>query len=224
MPVTTIAFDTSTPLTVAAVSVNGGILESSLEAPPGGHPAHCAQLVGALDSLLAAAGSGWDEVERIGVGAGPGTFTGIRIASSTAEGLRRSTGACVVPVSSLEALALPLAARGPGRPVVSVIDAKRGEVFAAGWSTSGRLLFGPVACGPQTLVETLRTLEPEWALAGELPSSFEEEIAASGLVAERGASAMPAHALCELALSGDPVAGPALPRYVRDPDAVRPNG
>ena len=79
---TTIAFDTSTPLTVAAVSVNGGILERSLEAPPGGHPAHCAQLVGALDSLLAGAGSGWDEVERIGVGAGPGTFTGIRVASS----------------------------------------------------------------------------------------------------------------------------------------------
>lgn len=221
---TTIAFDTSTPLTVAAVNVNGEIFDSSLEAPAGSHPAHCAQLVGALDSLLTAAGSRWDEVERIGVGAGPGTFTGIRIASSTAEGLRRPTGASVVPVSSLEALALPLCGAGPGRPIVSVIDAKRGEVFAAGWSRSGDLLFGPVAWGPHALVERLQTLDRGWALAGELPGSFEEAIAASGVVTERGPTAIPPRALCELAISGDPVPGPALPTYVREPDAVRPNG
>ena len=221
---TTIAFDTSTPLTVSSVLVGGEVLESSLEAPAGGHPAHCAHLVGALDSLLEAAGSRWDEVERIGVGAGPGTFTGIRIASSTAEGLRRPTGASVVPVSSLEALALPLCGAGPGRPTVSVIDAKRGEVFAAGWSRSGDLLFGPVACSPQALVEQLQTLDSGWALAGELPGSFEEAIAASGVVTERGPTAIPPRALCELALSGDPVPGPALPTYVRDPDAVRLNG
>ena len=221
---TTIAFDTSTPLTVAAVSVNGGILERSLEAPPGGHPAHCAQLVGALDSLLAAAGSGWDEVERIGVGAGPGTFTGIRIASSTAEGLRRSTGASVVPLSSLEALALASSGVRSAHPVVSVIDAKRGEVFAAGWSSSGDMLFGPVASGPGALVERLRAYNHAWAIAGELPGPFEEELSAAGLIAERGPSAIPGRSLCELALIGDPVPGPALPEYVRDPDAVRPGG
>src|SRR4051812_22319949 len=85
---------------------------------------------------------GWDDVARICVGTGPGGFTGLRLGVSTARALSQSHDLPIVGVSSLEALArgVELASANeldlPGHPEVSgpvlaVIDARRGEVFAA---------------------------------------------------------------------------------------------
>lgn len=69
------------------------------------------------------------DVDAVGVTRGPGTFTGLRIGISTVKGLCLSTGASVVGVSSLAALAFPLARSD--RPVVVMIDARRQEVYWA---------------------------------------------------------------------------------------------
>ena len=221
---TTIAFDTSTSRTVAAASCGGAVAEAVLEPPGGGRPGHSAQLLAALDGLLDQAGSGWEEVDRIAVGTGPGTFTGLRIAAATAEGLRRATEATVVGVSSLEALAQP--ALGGDLPVASLIDARRGEVFAAGWDPAGEPLFGPVAVSPDGLVEQLAAISGRWLVAGEAPEPFGAALSQAGIAppGDESRSAVSGRALCELAGRALPVVGPVKPAYVREPDAVRADG
>lgn len=221
---TIVAFDTSTSRTVVAVRSGEETLETVLEAPGGGHPAHSAQLLPAIDSLLAQSSTGWGETTRIGVGAGPGTFTGLRISAATAEGLRRATRAEVVPVPSLEALARSLPEGDRDLPVVAVIDARRGEVFCAAWSAEGKEIFGPTAEGPQEFAGRLSREAAKWRLSGELPAPFEDALAGSGLIGLRGPTGISGTALCELAASLSPVHGPVMPLYVREPDAVKVHG
>lgn len=220
---TTIAFDTSTTATVAAVSHAGKVFETRLDAPNGGHPAHSRQLLDSLEALLGQAGAAWRDVERVGVGTGPGTFTGLRIASATAEGLRRSIGAEIVPVSSLEALAWPALGSEEATAVCAVIDARRGEVFASGWSGEGKPLFGPVAAGPDDLVAMLDQAGQPWLLAGVLPGGF-DAIEEMGVVRGPVFEFITGEALCALAERGESLSGPALPEYVREPDAVKSGG
>jgi tRNA threonylcarbamoyladenosine biosynthesis protein TsaB len=219
---TLVAFDTSTPDTVAAVEAGGMVSTLRLEAPPAGHPAHSTQLLGALGSLLGEAGSSWESVIRIGVGIGPGTFTGLRIAAATAEGLRRANGAEVVPVGSLEALSLPARRLSPARPVCALIDARRNELFAAGWRPGGEPAFAPRVVGVKG-VEALFGADPrEWVAVGEVPDVFEDALLAAGVQrpgAEEALNLIDGPTLCELAAGGEPLVGPVLPEYLREPDA-----
>lgn len=115
------------------------------EPPPGGRPGHAQKLLGLIEQLFDQGRTGWDAVDRIAVGVGPGTFTGLRIGIATAQALARATGTPLVGVSTLQALALAARDREPERAVLAVIDARRGEAFVAGW---------PVANGPRGQMTT----------------------------------------------------------------------
>lgn len=101
---------------------------------------HSARLLGAVDHLLRSEGLTIADIGAFAVAAGPGSFTGIRIGLSTIKALAFSSGKPVVPVSSLRALALKLALAGV--PLVCpVLDAKKGEVYAALFeNAAGRLI------------------------------------------------------------------------------------
>ena len=219
---TLVAFDTSTPATVVAVEAGGRVSSLRLDPPPDSHPAHSTQLLGALDGLLGKAGSSWGSVDRIGVGIGPGTFTGLRIAAATAEGLRRANAAEVVPVGSLEVLSLPARRFWPSRSVCALIDARRGQLFAAGWGPGGDIAFAPRVVGPQEVEELFGAGPEDWTAVGEVPEEFESAMRSAGVVRPDGKEALnliDGGAFCELALVGEPVSGPLLPEYLRDPDA-----
>ena len=135
--VTLIGFDTSMAVTVACVIPPSGEPVRTPAPDPQrllGAPAHSAELLPILAELLEQGGTGWDDVTAIAVGVGPGTFTGLRIGVATARGLAQALGVPLHPVSSLAALAAGIAAgagAAPGTPILPLIDAKRGQVFAS---------------------------------------------------------------------------------------------
>lgn len=86
-------------------------------------------LMPAVAELLGECGRSAREIERVVCGAGPGSFTSLRIAGAIAKGIALSSGASLVPVSSL---ALLVAARNPLVPgrYIATADAMRGERYA----------------------------------------------------------------------------------------------
>ena len=97
-----------------------------------GRPRHSELLLAEVEAAAEALG-GWDEVERIAVGVGPGSFTGLRIGIATARALAQARSLPLAGVGSLDALAAGIARSpaGPGRHALAVLDARRGQAFAA---------------------------------------------------------------------------------------------
>jgi tRNA threonylcarbamoyladenosine biosynthesis protein TsaB len=205
-----VGLDTSTPVTSVAV-LGDDELELHDE---GGKPRHAQTLQPLLEDVLARAGASWEDVERLCVGVGPGGFTGLRLGIATARAIAQARDLPVVPVSSLDALA----AGHEGR-VAAVIDARRGEVFAAIYEDGTRTL-EPVALAPGALAARLA---PGTIAVGDGAVRFRLELERAGAaVPADGSVAHRVSALnvCRLGRVGEPVDRDALlPDYRREPDA-----
>jgi tRNA threonylcarbamoyladenosine biosynthesis protein TsaB len=92
---------------------------------------HAERVLPLADELLAEAGIGKHALDAIAVGRGPGAFTGVRLAISLAQGMAMALDRPVVTVSSLAALALE--APEDDAAILAVIDARMGEIYAAGY-------------------------------------------------------------------------------------------
>lgn len=95
---------------------------------------HGAELPDAVGELLGEAGVAIGDLKGVAVGIGPGSFTGLRVGLSYAKGLAMATGCALVGVPSLDTLALAARAEtgaAPGRMICPVLDARKGEVYAA---------------------------------------------------------------------------------------------
>ena len=217
-----LGLDTATAATVAGVlDRSGAVTEVRDDPEPGVRPAHAGRLLGAAEAALERAGLGWEDVERIAVGVGPGSFTGLRIGIATARALAQGRGLPLVGVSSLEALAL---GAGDAAPLVlAVLDARRGEAFAAAWR--GRALVMPAAAlSPEALVERVGRLRGAALAVGDGAVRFRGPLEAAGALVppdEDGAHRLRAEHVCRLGAAGDPTDRDALlPDYLREPDAV----
>jgi tRNA threonylcarbamoyladenosine biosynthesis protein TsaB len=119
---------------------------------------HSATLMPAVDVCLRTAKQTLDRIERFAVVSGPGSFTGLRIGLATVKAFAAVRRRAVVPVTSLEviAAAFPFASR----PVLVLIDARRGEVYAGLYATGDGTpveLVPPFSAEPAGAVE--RVLE-----------------------------------------------------------------
>ena len=92
---------------------------------------HAEALAPAIQYLLAEAGARPSDLSAVAVGVGPGLFTGLRVGVTTAKVMAGALRVPVVPVPSLDLIAYPL--RFSHRLVVAVADARRGEVYFAGY-------------------------------------------------------------------------------------------
>ena len=223
-----LGFDTSTPVTAVGVLLDGGeVLDAYDDPPPGQRPGHASRLLPLAADLLARVGAGWRQVERVAVGLGPGSFTGLRIGVATARGLAQSLGVPVAGVSSLRALAVGAASEAPGATVMSVIDAGRGEAFVAAWAGE-RQVGAPDVLAPDALagwIAARRSEEapPAWLGVGTGAVRFRSHLQAAGVVIP--ADGAPAHrvgaaAICLLGADAPPLPPEAvLPDYHRRPDA-----
>jgi tRNA threonylcarbamoyladenosine biosynthesis protein TsaB len=118
-----LALDTATLTASVAVLVDGRLVTERRHRVT----THSEALLGLLDGALAEAGLVARDLDGVVCGAGPGSFTGLRIGLATAKGLCFALGRPLQLVSSLEALA----ARAPDGAVCAVLDAHKNEVYAA---------------------------------------------------------------------------------------------
>jgi tRNA threonylcarbamoyladenosine biosynthesis protein TsaB len=220
---TVLGVDTATPDTVVGLLVDGAEPLELRHAPaPGERPGHASQLLPLARALLDRAGLTFADVDRIGVGVGPGTFTGLRIGVATARALAQGSGAELVAVSTLRALA---AGAGHDGPVLAVLDARRGEAFAAAYRGDEELI-APVAVKPDALAGLVAD-RPEppasWLGVGDGALAFRDQLEPAAIAVP--ADGNPCHrvsavAICRLAARGAPTARDTLvPEYVRLPDA-----
>jgi tRNA threonylcarbamoyladenosine biosynthesis protein TsaB len=243
--VSTLGIDTSTAASAACVlREDGEVFEVAPDpAALSARPAHARELMPAVADVMERAGLEYRDLQAIAVGVGPGTFTGLRIGVATARALASANGLELRPVSSLAALAAGIEAEGEavaGVPsLLAVIDAKRGEVFAAEYEPGGVRRWGPLALRPEELAERVAAGCAERAAEGlaergrlgrEAPlAAGDGSIRFRGVLEAAGISVLPdesrAHVVralhvCRLA-AGVPGVAPhaVLPDYLRAPDA-----
>lgn len=219
MTAAVLGFDTATDDTAVCAARGDEVLyESLLGLSEKGGPLHATALLEEAERAVAAAG-GWEAVGSIAVGLGPGSFTGLRVGIATARGLGLGRGLPVSGVCTLDALGRAL---GKG---LAVLDARRGEVFAALYAASGERLWGPLVCAPEELAARVGELPEPPLAAGSGAVRFRHELASRGV--EVPDDADPVHRiaarhLCALAAgAGGEGDGAVAPIYLRPPDAER---
>jgi tRNA threonylcarbamoyladenosine biosynthesis protein TsaB len=220
-----VGFDTATRDVAVAATRDGEPLdERSVGAPAGEHPRHATALIAEVESVVEGAG-GWEDVERIGVGVGPGSFTGLRIGVATARALAQALGKHVVAAGSLATLALGIGEvdGASGRARLAVFDARRGQVFAALHGATGEEVWPPFVAEPEELASRVSELPEAPLAAGDGSLRFRRELEGAG--AEVLPDVAPAHRIsarhvCMLAEDGRPSKVTELePIYLRPPDA-----
>ena len=143
-----LALDTSTEWCSAALWLDGRVLASEEHAGQ----RHSELILAMIDTLLSDAGIALTACDAIAFGAGPGSFTGLRIACGVAQGLGFATNLPLVGIGTLPAVAL---ASGAERVVVC-LDARMGEVYAAAFERTGSdwsTVRSPCLCSPATAPE-----------------------------------------------------------------------
>jgi tRNA threonylcarbamoyl adenosine modification protein YeaZ len=217
--VNVLGFDTSTAVSAACVLRADEAFEVvPAEGDLAGPPAHARELMPAVLDCLGRSGLSFADLAGIAVGVGPGAFTGLRIGVTTARALALSAGTELRPVSSLAALA----AAAPEPLVLTLIDAKRGEVFASLFE-DGREIWAPFAATPEAVAERVRSEGRTPLAVGDGSVRFGEALEAAGVrVAPVGSGThvVRGASVCRLAACVPPAPPDAVtPDYLRLPDA-----
>ncbi|WP_416356690.1 tRNA (adenosine(37)-N6)-threonylcarbamoyltransferase complex dimerization subunit type 1 TsaB [Aureimonas phyllosphaerae] len=176
---------------------------------------HAEVLMDTVAEALELAGATWGDIAKLGVGIGPGSFTGIRVAVAAARGFELSLGVPSVGVTTLEAQAEPFWGEAP---VLAVHDARRGEVYAALFGRGGAVLAEPQALAPDALAGLAALAPGDLRLVGSGAAIAAERLGldAAHIASHEGSA--PIRALARLA-APRPVAAPPLPLYLRGADA-----
>jgi tRNA threonylcarbamoyladenosine biosynthesis protein TsaB len=230
-----LGFDTATSATSVGLRLADGRTLAAHDAPrPGEHPGHATRLLAMASDLLAGASLGWSSLDRIAVGVGPGLFTGLRVGVATARGLAQALSVELAAISSLRALVAAAAEHGHSR-LLAVIDARRGEAFAAAFAADGaaaiRELVPARALAPAELaLLAARAAQADgldgtrWLAIGDGAIRFRGHLEGAGVAVPPDSSPLhvvDAVAICALAATAPPSSRyeDVLPDYLRRPDA-----
>jgi tRNA threonylcarbamoyladenosine biosynthesis protein TsaB len=246
-----LGLDTATRATTVALldTDDGRWTERRDDPPAGARPRHTTRLMALIAEAMEATSSTWEDIGLLAVGVGPGTFTGLRIGVASARALAGARGIALVGVSTLASLAHrasggaapphdAILAHGvfadaapPHDAILAVLDARRSEVFAAGFAAgAGRggdgadgPLLAPCAIAPAALAQTIERSGRTWLAIGEGAVEFRAVLEGSGAWIPEVCS--PMHRVsavehCRLAKALPPASPDDVrPHYLRLPDA-----
>lgn len=157
-----LGIEASTPVSsVALLGAEGMVSEYSLAR----RRTHSERLLPAIETVLHDANLSGEELAGVAISVGPGSFTGVRVAVSTAKGLARAWNKPVIPVSSLEGLAHRFPA--VQRPLYALLDARKGEVYAACFRNRNGVLLPETPERAIRPEELCREVEEETLFVGE---------------------------------------------------------
>lgn len=142
-----LALDTSTEFCSLALWQDGAVVVRETLAGQ----RHSELVLPMLDELLAAAGLTLTQLDGIAFGAGPGSFTGLRIACGVAQGLALGANLPVLGIGTLEALVQTQATTKDSK-VIAALDARMGEIYHAAYTRSAEgweAVCEPTLCLPQ---------------------------------------------------------------------------
>ena len=206
-----LAFDTSAAHCAAALLLGDEILVSRVEEMQKGQ---AERLMPLLEEVLAEAGKSWPALDRIGVGIGPGNFTGIRISVSAARGLALSLGIPAIGVSSLQAMAYRSAASGL---TLAVLDARQGNLYCQLFDTGGADLGAPLMCAATDIARHSPRGTP--VVVGHNSAELAAQLGASH--ADTNAT-QTVEAIAQIAATTTPDGTRPAPLYLRPADAAPP--
>ncbi|ASG65351.1 tRNA (adenosine(37)-N6)-threonylcarbamoyltransferase complex dimerization subunit type 1 TsaB [Idiomarina piscisalsi] len=159
-----LAIDTSTENCSVALVHDGKLTTRDIESPR----EHSQKLLPFVEEVLDSAGVSLGNLDGLVVGAGPGSFTGVRIGVSMAQGLAFSADLPVYPVCSLQALAQQAIRKNDVAGVVACIDARMGEVYYALYANENGVALAqsePAVAKPDTNLIDIGRLKG-WGTAG----------------------------------------------------------
>jgi tRNA threonylcarbamoyladenosine biosynthesis protein TsaB len=128
-----LAFDTSTEYLSLAVKCGGEMLSYDVLAGQ----SHSQMILPQIQALLDKASLQLKDVHGLAFGAGPGSFTGVRIAAGVAQGLGFGANLPVAPIGTLLALAEAAHEKTGNKKVIACLDARMGEVYHAAYVKTG---------------------------------------------------------------------------------------
>jgi tRNA threonylcarbamoyl adenosine modification protein YeaZ len=217
-PVNILSIETATTACAIGVSTSSGV-ELALIVDDERH--HTEALTPGIRDLLFKVGLSAKSIDRVVVDRGPGLYTGLRVGIATAVGFALGTGAELVGVTSLEVLAQGAYAAGVRGPLVSVVDARRGEVFAQTFALDAdvRAVDEPRVAVPEDFAQEWTTRGEAVTFTGDGVTRYAEEFdrVAHGSEFEQSVPAPMAALRLGAIRSPEPA---IVPLYLREADAV----
>ena len=217
-----LAVDTSGPACQAVVAEGTTVLAGRSQPMLRGHGE---ALIPMVEAVLADAGVEYEALDRLGTTIGPGSFTGIRVGLSAARSFAATLNLPLVPIGTLEALALSDALEtGLSAPRAVALDARNDQVYGQRFNAEGKALDEPASMADLVFVASI---ERNSRLIGSAQPVLAALARASNKPVTLGlAEPVPRlAALAQLTAEGTPVAHPS-PLYLKPVDAVaaKPSG
>ncbi|WP_423185879.1 tRNA (adenosine(37)-N6)-threonylcarbamoyltransferase complex dimerization subunit type 1 TsaB [Alishewanella sp. d11] len=136
-----LALDTSTEACSVALSYHGQLLALDEVCPQ----QHSKRILPMVQQVLAEAGVSLNQLNGIVFGRGPGSFTGVRIGVSVAQGVAFGVDVPVYGVSTLAAMAQAAAKLTAAKQVIAAIDARMAEVYLAAFALDAQGFMQPIS-------------------------------------------------------------------------------
>ncbi|MCX2695385.1 MULTISPECIES: tRNA (adenosine(37)-N6)-threonylcarbamoyltransferase complex dimerization subunit type 1 TsaB [Ochrobactrum] len=180
---------------------------------------HAEVLMDYIGRVMEQSGIAMTELDRVAVNVGPGSFTGVRIGVSAARGFALALGRPAMGISAFDALAAEVALSQPGQPVLVLLEAHRGEIYAQAFGGDAVATTGPMVLARDEALTLIQQQPSETVLAGSAAAALNEILAGTfSVVRPEPTGQIGTYA--KLAAIGAPGEAPK-PLYMRGPD-VKP--
>jgi tRNA threonylcarbamoyladenosine biosynthesis protein TsaB len=170
-----LGIETSSRLGSVALAEGGRVVATRQYEQSGRHAERILPLIA---EVLEEAGWQRSTLQRLAVGTGPGSFTGLRVGISLVQGIALGLGVPAVGVGSLRALAFSVPSEVLGTRV-AVIDARRSEVFVATYDELGAELHAPCALARNAVAGFLGGLTGPYVCVGEVARELGLDVASA---------------------------------------------